>query len=230
MKNQQKYFYTSTEIKAILSISGCQLMHQRQNNLLPFIKKGNSFLYEMPAQVSVLQHPLGKRLINWYFNKHLVDIDNNPKSSESKNALELLINEILIPLERKFGKIKITYGFTSAKLQQYISKHSPAGTAPKLDQHSASELNVAGRQICERNGASCDIIIENYSSSAVVRYIVSKLNYDRIYFYGAQRPIHVSVSDTPIKHLQIMRNSINGKRYPAQKAFDKDVIKLAEVL
>lgn len=225
-----EHYFSSCEMKATLKVSGCELMHLRESGKLVFVKKGNSFFYKLPSNSSVLAHPIGQQLINWFHDKHDIDLDNHPISPLSKRSIELLINQILIPLEREFGKINITYGFTSTKLKQYISKHAPAGTAPKLDQHSASEINVAGNQICERNGASCDIKIENYSSSEVVRYIVSKLNYDRIYFYGAQRPIHVSVSDTPIKHLQIMRNSSNGKRYPAQKAFDKDAIKLAEAL
>ena len=226
----QTYLYSSREMKVIMGLSDCELMHMRTCGKLAFIKKGNSFLYEIPNDKSVLEHPLGQQLINWYHGKHEVDIDNSPASSKSTSFLELLVNEILIPLDRRFGNIEITYGFTSAELKRYISKNSSNGTAPELDQHSACELNAAQNVICGRGGAACDIRTDNALSSDIVTYVVNELNFDRIYYYGPDRPVHISVNAEPLNHLQIMKVSDNGRRYPAQKAFGSETKVLAEKL
>jgi hypothetical protein len=59
---------------------------------------------------------------------------------------------------------------------------------------------------------------------------VQNLNYDRIYYYGELRPLHISVSQSPAKHLQVMKVSENGRRYPSIKAYGKDALHLAETL
>jgi hypothetical protein len=217
-------------MKALLNVSGCELMHLRTAKKIDFIKQGNVFLYPMPNGSSILEHPLGINLINWYRVKHPIEIDNKPTSPQTKRALELLLNEILIPIQRKFANLQITYGFTSSELKRYISKNSPTGTAPEIDQHSSCELNSLKNLICERSGAACDIIMTDTSMAEVVRYIINNLNYDRIYFYGRDRPVHISCSEKPVKHLQIMKETESGRRYPAQKAFNQDAITLAKSL
>jgi len=230
LTNSKTLLFTTKEMKKILGVSDCELMHLRTSDKLVFTKKGNSFLYALPEHIKLLAHPLGLQLINWFRNKHDVDIDNSPQTRDSIDALELMVSEILIPLEKAFGPLTVTYGFTSAKLKLYIGRNSPSGTAPHIDQHSACEVNNAGKSICERNGAACDIMFDSVPSSKVVRYIVSRLNYDRIYFYGDHRPVHISVSRNPVQHLQIMQESNSGRRFPAQKAFKEDAILLAESL
>lgn len=226
----QTYHFFQHEMKAILCISDRELMHMREMGKLAFIKEGNSFLYELPSDKSVLTHPLGKQLIEWHRGAHNMDIDNQPTSLQSRASLELLLNELLIPIERKFGKVEVTYGFTSTALMQYVAKNSPRGTCPKLDQHSSYEVNSKGRQVCDRGGAACDIYANNIDSADIVRFIVNELSYDRIYFYGNQRPLHISVNLAPNSHLQVMKENINGKRYPEEKAFGKSAVKLAESL
>ena len=52
-----------------------------------------------------------------------------------------------------------------------------------------------------------------------------------IYYYGNNRPLHVSIHLTdPLKHLQIMCESENGRRYPGKKAFGEHAVILAEDL
>lgn len=223
-------FLSSKEMKAILKVTDCDLMHLRTANKLQFQKKGNAFLYALPSSTSVLSHPMGQQLLNWHQQKHQSNIENAPSTSDSKLALEQLVVEILLPVERKFKRPKITYGFTSPELKRYIAKHSPRGTAPELDQHASCELNSKNNEICKRGGAACDFIIDGMSMAVVVRYILEHLNFDRIYYYGGDRPVHVSVSDEPHKHLQIMQQSENGRRYPSLKGFCNDAIKLAETL
>lgn len=223
-------FLNSKEMKAILKVTDCELMHLRTTNKLQFQKKGNAFLYALPNGTSVLSHPLGQQLLNWHQQKHQSNIENKPSTSDSKSALEQLVIEILLPIEREFRRPKITYGFTSPELKRYIAKHSPQGTAPELDQHASCELNSQNNEICKRRGAACDFIVDDISMAVVVRYIVEHLNFDRIYYYGDDRPVHVSVSEQLNKHLQIMHESENGRRYPSFKGFGINAIKLAETL
>jgi hypothetical protein len=227
----QPYLFASSETKAIMRISDCELMHMRIAKQLHYVKRGNAFFYELPEGHTVLQHTTGKKLINWYKDKHPVDIDNEPSSTQTIKALELLLAEVLLPLQRKYkNKVQITYGFTSPALKRHISKTSPNGTAPDIDQHAACEVNTAGSLICNRGGAACDVLVAGTPMNEVTRFIVCNLNYDRVYYYGADRPLHVSCSVQPAMHLQIMKESENGRRYPARKAFANDAIKLAETL
>ncbi|CAM4470209.1 hypothetical protein [Alteromonas australica] len=222
---------TSTETKTILRITDCQLMHLRTLGKIAFEKRGGSFFYSLPNGHSALNHPLGNALLNWHKKKHDFPKTNEPIKQKSKLALERLLYEVLLPVNRSLGNPIITYGFTSFELKKHIQKSSPSGTAPTLDQHSSYEINSAGRQICSRGGAACDFYIEGLPTSNIVRFITQKLNYDRIYYYGNKRPLHVSIHLTdPLKHLQIMCESENGRRYPGKKAFGDQAIILAEGL
>lgn len=180
---------------------------------------------------SLVQDPIGVNLIEWFKHKHDFTQKNEPKSCDSIVALTYLVSEILLPLDSLFGKPIITYGFTSYSLKNYIQRNSPEGTAPTIDQHSAYEKNSRGTQICSRGGAACDFFIEGVSTSKIVRFITNKLNYDKIYYYGKDRPVHVSIHLTePLKHLQVMCESENGRRYPGKKAFGDQAMILAEDL
>ena len=220
---------TSDEIKAILKISDCQLMHLRSKGSIEFEKQGRSYLYSIPSEYSLLDHPLGKELINWHNNKHSFEHSNKPIAEDSKAALESMVHQILLPLKRQLGTPSITYGFTSFTLKSYIQKLSSSGTSPSLDQHSAYEKNSAGKQICSRGGAACDFYIKGVSTSDIVRLIVNQFNFDRIYYYGDDRPLHVSIHLTdPQHHLQLMNVSENGRRYPSKRAYGEQAKQLAE--
>ncbi|GFD73165.1 hypothetical protein KUL113_25850 [Tenacibaculum sp. KUL113] len=223
--------YSSEDTKTILKISNCELMHLREQGGIAYEKRGRAFFYTLPAGHSVLAHPLGQRLLNWYKSKHEFLQSNEPINDSSTLALKELVSEILLPINRTLGKPIITYGFTSFPLKKFIQKVSPSGTAPTLDQHSSHETNSVGKQICNRGGAACDFFVEGVATSDIVRFITQKLNYDRIYYYGNNRPLHVSIHLTePLKHLQIMCESENGRRYPGKKAFGDDAVTLAEDL
>ncbi len=229
LKVNNPLYFSSTEMKTLLKISDCELMHLRTTGKLQYQRSGNAYLYSLPNDMSLLSHPLGKQLLEWHLNKHPETLSNIP-SPDSKSYLEMLISEILIPTERKFGALTVTYGFTSSKLAAYITKHSSSGTAPQLDQHAVCELNSKNNQISKRTGSACDFIVSNRSMAKITRFIVKNLSFDRLYYYGDNRPIHVSISDTPVKHLQIMCESSKGRRYPGTKAFGDNAILLAESL
>ena len=183
-------------------------------------------------QESLLKHPLANQLLNWYQKKHHICIDNSPKEVESIKSIFMLVETVLIPVSKKFGEIKITYGFVSPELNRYIQRNSSSGTYPSTDQHAASELNQANNQICNRQGLACDFIVNGYEKQVgqIMLFIVNNLDFDKIYYYGNDKPLHVSVGDKSEKHLQIMDVSKNGRRIPGKKAYGNKAKLLAEEL
>jgi len=137
-------------------------------------------------------------------------LDNNPKQMESFNALFDLIEHILNPVAKHLGDIQLTYGFCSLEL----SKHIHSKIYPKLDQHSACELNSKGDLICERKGASCDFYVKGVSSLTLAKWITTNTKFDRLYFYGDKLPIHVSYGPDHSGQIITMNKSKSGKLIP----------------
>jgi hypothetical protein len=96
---------------------------------------------------------------------------------------------VLDPVVEYFGGIKLTYGFAGQRLTRLMSGR----IAPALDQHAACERNARGKPICGRAGAAIDFLVEFENMREVARWIASNCAFDRMYFYGDERPIHVSV-------------------------------------
>ena len=106
----------------------------------------------------------------------------------------MLQTHILEPLS-KLGEVSITYRFTSHALLRYILKNSPGDVAPNIDQHASMEYNSKGNRIFKRDGAACDFYIKNYEQrmDEIAKFICKHLEFDRLYFYGKDRPIHISI-------------------------------------
>lgn len=149
---------------------------------------------------------LYQQLINWHKIKHTSECENIP-SALSAQYLNQLATVVLLPISKQFSKLTITYGFTSPELSRYIQRYSPSGTAPNLDQHACVEVNTKDKLICDRNGAACDFLVKGYENRMheVAQYICQHLPFDKLYFYGRNRPIHISVSNEPLGHLQRKR-------------------------
>ena len=113
---------------------------------------------------------------------------NVPSSAQTYNALHALAVHILDPVIDYFGGIRLTYGFCSAELARAI----PGRIAPELDQHASHEVNRRGNLICARGGAACDFIVDDEDMFEVADWLIANLAFDRLYVYGAHRPIHVS--------------------------------------
>lgn len=64
----------------------------------------------------------------------------------------------------------------------------------------------------------------------VMLFIVKNLSFDKVYFYGNDRPLHVSVGSESERHLQIMNVSDKGRRIPGRKAYGNKAKILAEEL
>jgi len=156
-----------------------------------------------------------KQLINWHTLKHvLFQEDNTPINADSTVQLNRLISQLLNPLEKQFGELTITYGFTSFALLKYIKKDSPGHMAPKIDQHASHELNSKNNRIGERDGAACDIYVSGYENQMhiIAQYIITELPFDRLYFYGKDRPIHVSFGPEHSRYLHVKHTNAQGIR------------------
>jgi len=134
---------------------------------------------------------------------------NLPQQADSYTALYELAHHILDPVIDYFGMVRLTYGFSSPQLARKI----PGRIAPKLDQHAACELNRKGEPVCPRLGAAVDFIVEDEDMAEVAQWIMENLPFDRLYFYGPDRPIHVSYAENPAREAWEMRD-IGGRRIP----------------
>ena len=143
-------------------------------------------------------------------------ISNKPLESSSWVALSALCEEILEPVRTRFGQLQITYGFASPQLLRLI----PAHAAPALDQHASCELNRRGEPICTRLGAAVDFQIAGVSSLETAIWISEALPFDRLYFYGADRPLHVSVGPERAGSIVAMLAGASGRRVPSRISVD----------
>jgi hypothetical protein len=104
----------------------------------------------------------------------------------------------------------LTYGFCSREL----AKHVPDRNAPALDQYASCELNTRGQPICKRLGAAVDFIVTDERMLEVAQWIVQHTPFDRLYFYGDERPLHVSCGPENSREVVIMKEASNGLRFP----------------
>jgi hypothetical protein len=137
-------------------------------------------------------------------------IPNLPLNPATYNALFDLCMNILDPVINYFGSIKLTYGFSSHALSSKIDGR----IAPKLDQHAAHECNRLGNPICDRLGAAVDFIVEDENMLEVAQWIVENTTFDRLYYYGESRPIHLSFSEKPVSQITLMIQSSSGRQVP----------------
>ena len=139
-----------------------------------------------------------------------LDLNNSPKQIESFDALFELIEQILNPVAKYLGDVQLSYGFCSLEL----SKHIHSRIYPKLDQHSACELNNKGDLICQRKGASCDFYVQGLSSLTLAKWVSANTEFDRLYFYGEDLPIHVSYGPDHSQQIVTMTEGKSGKLIP----------------
>jgi len=151
-----------------------------------------------------------RQLIECGETQEITCLPNLPKEPDSYNALYELATKILDPLIDYYGMIKLTYGFCSPEL----GRHIKGRVAPKLDQHAAHELNRLGKPVCPRLGAAVDFIVEDENMREVAYWIMANLTFDRLYFYGSDRPIHISYSAVPNAVAWELRSLCNGKIVP----------------
>lgn len=141
-----------------------------------------------------LDDPCGRRwryrdLIEVGETWHRLKPDNVPTRPETYAAIRILCAELLDPVADAFGMPVLTYGFASPDL----TKHIHARISPSLDQHAGCELRRDGRPICSRLGQAVDFFVPGVCSGNLAAWIEANLAFDRLYFYGSDQPIHVSI-------------------------------------
>jgi hypothetical protein len=135
-------------------------------------------------------------------------VSNVPLNPKTYNSISKLALEVLDPVIDYFGSIELTYGFSSSEL----SKNINSNIAPKIDQHSGHECNRLGNPICDRLGIASDFIVKDESMLEVAQWVVTNTNFDRLYFYGDDRPIHVSAGPENSKQVTLMLPSKTSNR------------------
>ena len=65
-----------------------------------------------------------------------------------------------------------------------------------------------------RLGAAVDFLVEDENMREVVDWISKNIRFDRLYFYGADRPIHISFSAAPKREIVEIVELDNGKSMP----------------
>jgi hypothetical protein len=68
--------------------------------------------------------------------------------------------------------------------------------------------------VCRRGGAACDFIVEDEDMREVADWVIDNLPFDRVYYYGQDRALHVSWSATPKRAAFDMRMSAHGHLTP----------------
>ncbi len=136
------------------------------------------------------------------YHKYADRIDPYPKNlEETISALEALCQYIIDPVIDEFGweRFQLTYGFCSMDLKRFLAQKDPetgiknGRVDPNRDQHMAHEKNRNGKYYCDRAGAACDFKIYDLPSDQLVDWIITQqLPFDSLYYYGADKPIHVS--------------------------------------
>ncbi|EGQ7815759.1 hypothetical protein CGH71_22290 [Vibrio parahaemolyticus] len=167
-----------------------------------------------------MENQLEISLLNWHIDRHPNFSGENLANSKSTKQLQYLTKSILTPLEERFGSVQITYGFTGHPLLRYILKNSPGDMAPDIDQHASMELNSKGNRICKRNGAACDFYVEGFEErmDEVAHYICEHLEFDRLYFYGKDRPIHISIGPDNSHYALLRKTRSDGLRVNTKSA------------
>lgn len=162
-------------------------------------------------------------------------IENLPLQADSWRALSLLATQILDPIVEQFGPLSLSYGFCSPELVRKIAKNRNPHIAPKLDQHCSHELNQKQKVICDRLGAACDFTLLNppinsltnrpIDMQQVAQWMCENLKFDRLYYYGKDRPLHISIGPKMNQFIQTMKtNADTGHRVPSKKGRDETAI------
>ncbi|MGI2029584.1 plasmid mobilization protein [Endozoicomonas acroporae] len=143
-------------------------------------------------------------------------------SSQEKSAiraraksLNLHVSEYLLSLHRNAALPPPPSEIERRQLEEVAKEQGVLPSIyPTLDQHSCFETNRKGDIICSRGGAACDFRVPCTSSLEIAIWVVKQLPFDRLYFYGHNKPIHVSYnSDSQNAAVCIMTPKTKGQGY-----------------
>ena len=183
----------------------------------------DGFTLSRSQTIPSLNDPCGENftyrdLIHCGDTQQKTNLDNLPEEPSTYTALLDLAVNLLDPIIDYFGMIKLTHGFCS----QALAKKIPKGIAPKLDQHASCEKNLKSNYICERRGAAVDFIVEDEDMLEVTRWVVENLNFDRLYLYGRERPVHISYSDNNQGRVESFLGLSPGRDKALPRSYSKE--------
>ena len=138
-----------------------------------------------------------------------VNIENQPKNIETYRAYQELAENILDKVIDKFGMFNISYGFCSKELEKNILKKETPRISLRLDQHASCEKTSSGKYICSRKGAAVDFKLQDIDTLLIAKWIVENCKFDRLYFYGSLKPLHISYGPETSGYIAVM--STKGK-------------------
>jgi hypothetical protein len=139
-----------------------------------------------------------------------LNIDNAPVAAATFEAMRELCRVILDPVSRRFGLPQLTYAFASPAL----TKHIGSRICPSRDQHAGHELNHRGALICRRSGMAVDLRVSGVASRTLAAWIAQNTAFDRLYVYGPDQPIHISIGPERASAIVEMTLLANGRRVP----------------
>ena len=151
--------------------------------------------------------------------------DNLPRAAATWRGIEHIAAAILDPVTDGLGRPTLTYGFASPRLARQIRR----GIAPRLDQHAGAEVTRGGRQVCERGGQAVDICVHGHTADALVERLLEATEFDRLYIYGLDRPVHVSASQSPRRQIVLMLPRV-GRTVPRVVAEREIQVELRRLL
>ena len=134
-----------------------------------------------------------------------------PQEIESWRMLAGLSQVILDQVVDSFGPVELTYAFSGPSMFKHLKGRI---TTPHLDQHAAAELNQRRHPVCSRGGAAADFKVPGRSSRELADWIIAELPFDRLYFYGPRRSVHVSWNAQPMGQAWAMVKGPSGRRLP----------------
>ena len=141
-------------------------------------------------------------------------VANRPYQEQTVRAMEQLAVLVLDPLVKQFEVLPhLTYGLACAELARRV----PGGIAPRIDQHAGYELNAKGQPLCSRGGLAVDFLVPGRSSREVAVWLIANTPFDRLYFYGDQRPIHISIGPKQSRLVVEMGVRADGRRGPVRR-------------
>ena len=171
----------------------------------------NEYLVEQKCS----QHFRYKDLIccgETYSQEQLVNL---PEQEETWAAIKMLATTILDPVQEHFGTVHLTYGLSTPSLTSAIRKRAKKHDTtphiyPLVDQHAGHETNRNGVPICPDLGLACDFFCAEHSSDLIAEWIIRHCDFDKLYFYGTNKPLHVSIGPKQRRAVTLVRRA--GRR------------------
>ena len=127
-RSKSEPYLKSKDIKSVLKVSDCELMHLRQRGQLEYIKKGNAYFYSLPSNCSILDHAIGKALIGWHTGKHDAEICNSHNikfiNQNEKSSIGNYYKFTIISPEKNISDLLPKLKTTTSKVYEYFLGNS----------------------------------------------------------------------------------------------------------